>query len=466
MDPCLDLNLKFYSKDKSWYVCHVESGLKYSIAINGKVNTFYDWVGYPDFSPDNKRFAYKARNGNEWFVVTGNKGGTQKKGESFDEIEAIIWNVDVLLTNFFVFGPSGTLVYNARNGENWYVVYDDKVSPAYERARPVIFSSDGIKMSYKAKRQDKWFVVVGDKEGKPYDWVGFPMWSPDSKQVSYKAKQGDKSFVVVGDKEGKPYDWVGFPMWSPDSKQVSYKAKQGDKSFVVVGDKEGKPYDEVVSISPNSNYRDFDLIQFKSKLGEVVYAARNNKEWNVVIGEKEGKQYKEITVDSKFSPDKIVYRGRIGDERFIIREDQDGTMVERKIDLNFTQSYEVPKQTFIVSKNIPKGSSEYAQATIRQFERASVVMRRLASKTETRLDKILEISGREDLDFRTALAEVRRTIHMADENVKLAKEAFQDNPENKKKVEEYLVLCKKELVSAHRKFVELIKEIKNRKSDL
>ena len=350
-------------------------------------NASYDWTGSSDFSPDNKKSAYKARLGSEWFVVTETWKGQQKKGKSYSEIESIIWNLDDPAVRFIVFGPNGTLAYNARQNDKWYIVKNDKESPPYDWARPIIFSRDGLKMAYKARL------------GKDY-------------------------FVVVNDKNGKSYDWVGFPIFSPDSKQFAYKARLGKDYFVVVNDKNGKSYDQIISISPNSDYGDFDMFTFTPD-SKVEYAAKRRDEWVVVNGEKE---------ISLYNPDTSI-----------------------KIQTNVSNNPSIKNN--ILERKI---GQPLIMSVILAFEKTNSTMRSLASRTETRLDKLAEKEAREDSGLRDLLVDIRLDIHFSEENVKNTQNILQKSPDDIKMTKESLHLAKQYLISAHRKFKNLINEIKKR----
>jgi hypothetical protein len=189
-------------------------------------------------SPNSKRVACVAKEGNKWCVVVDGKEGKQ-----YDNIGK----------GTLIFSPdSRRVAYMAKEGNKWCVVVDGKEEKQYDGIGEgsIIFSPDSTRMAYKAGVGNKWCVVVDGKEGKQYDNIGMgtPIFSADSRRVAYMAMEGNKWWVVVDGKEGKQYDGIGQGtlIFSADSRHVAYAAMEGNKWFVVVNGKEEKQYDGII----------------------------------------------------------------------------------------------------------------------------------------------------------------------------------------------------------------------------
>jgi len=254
------------------------------LVVNGVEGKKYDWI-YEDslqFSPDGKKLAYIAREGNEKFVVVNGK-----EGKRYDWID-----------NFSLkFSPDGKkIAYIAGEGGK-----HDKFWISYEGG--------------------KYFVVVNGKEGKRYDYIDslFLTFSPDGEKLAYVAKEGNKELVVVNEIEGKRYGRIYNLQFSPDGKRLAYIAKEGNKELIVLDSIESKKYDYIKKFS----------LQFSSDGKRLAYIASEGGKYDelgvhykdgkyfVVIDGIEGKRYDYINEFSlQFSPDskRVAYIAGEGGE--------------------------------------------------------------------------------------------------------------------------------------------------------
>ncbi len=246
------------------------------LVVDGAEGKVYNWVSYPQFSPDSQHVLCKAgRQDTSFVVVDGVEGpafyivdlirfspdskrvayGAQPKpgkhfasilmldgkpGKSYDKIE---------FSAFGMFSPdSKHVVYVAEAGKQKYVVADDKESPTYDRINwNPHFSPDGKHMAYVASRGGKIFVVLDGVEGKEYAYVNRPVFSPDSQRLAYAASKGRAWTVVLDGKEGLQHRlgeaWRTQVFFSPDSRRMAYRASQGRAvEFVVVDGVQSKRY--------------------------------------------------------------------------------------------------------------------------------------------------------------------------------------------------------------------------------
>lgn len=97
--------------------------------VDGESGPQFDHIFYPVFSPDSRRLAYCARNGNRQFVVADGVAGPE-----YDEIHR--WFP--MFTN-----DSRHLLYWARRGEKWLLVVDGREDPEYDWTYKTGIQADG-----------------------------------------------------------------------------------------------------------------------------------------------------------------------------------------------------------------------------------------------------------------------------------------------------------------------------------
>ena len=299
-------------------------GGKWFVVVDGREGKHYDNVVMPErvFSPDGKRTAYWGRVGDKWHGVVDGKEGKPHDGPGIAAM-AENYQLAILATGSLVFSPdSRRFAYVAQEGDEeleFALVVDGQEWSRYDYVDTLgpVFSPDSTTIAYIVRSQGNEFkesVVVDKQRGTPYEGVLAPVFSPDSGRIAYPAYDGTKWFVVLDGQEGKRYDYVGTPyssgrsaaglvgfrrlIFSPDSKRLAYGAQVGDKWLVVVDGEEGKQYDEIgmcgLVFSPDSR--------------AVAYAARAGKEWFVVVGDRESKHYSEMPGPIVFeSPEKLRY---------------------------------------------------------------------------------------------------------------------------------------------------------------
>jgi len=109
----------------------------------------------------------------------------------------------------------------------------------YNEAFNLTYSKDGS-YAYEAKTGNNWFVVVNGTEGPAFERIYSPQFSPDGKLVVYRAKMKDKRLVVVSERSGKTirqypsYDQVFDAKFTDDGKSVTYGVKDGNRLAWIV----------------------------------------------------------------------------------------------------------------------------------------------------------------------------------------------------------------------------------------
>jgi len=269
---------------------------KMVVVFDDKVGDEYDKIDFLTFSPDSKHLLYRATKGKEGtkdikqVIVVDRKAGVEYDRISDNEYDP------PKATMFF--SPDGKrFAYKAFKGEMAVMVFDGQESKEYDYVGNPVFNSDGTHMAYIAtigKPKDimlhnsgKTTVVMDGQEGKWYGYVSSLLFSPDGKHVAYvAAKRIDgKRFVAVDGKEGDEYGTIEGLVFSPDSKRFAYWVHRWEDAkaqwFVVVDGKTLVKYEKV------DNYQ-HHCIWFSSDSKHVAYTgfkfnSKNRKGSQVVI---------------------------------------------------------------------------------------------------------------------------------------------------------------------------------------
>lgn len=284
------------------YVVQTPTG--YAVVVDGVRGELYSFIDtrtrwssferarrpHIRFSPDGKRFAYVAKQGDSARVVVDGTAGLL--------FDAVHWDSTP-------FSPDGRHVaYLAARGGSYVVVRDGVVGRKYDAIRSLEFSPDSKHVAYVAQRDGLEYVVIDGEEGNaavrapakptvsvvqraiPYAVPGRPgerfittagrvvtpvqrgeMWdmsidgvpcgfpgdphpyafaSPDGMRIACVVRRGRTWFVGVGGVGGPRYDEIGTVVFSPDNRHLAYTAKRGDKWTIVADGKESPAYDEIV----------------------------------------------------------------------------------------------------------------------------------------------------------------------------------------------------------------------------
>jgi Tol biopolymer transport system component len=283
----------------------------------------------PAFSPDSKRLAFISVHGKKVFAVVD--GAT---GPEYDD-----WG-----NSYSFFSPdSRRYGYMACRDGNWFSVIDGVEGKRHrcDCAEDLQFSPDGSRISYclefgenrgriayYGKRAGKYVVVTDGIESKEYDEVngiGGPEdpFSSDGNRIAHAAKRNGKCFAVIDGKEEKPYDALLLgPRFSLDSKHVAYVARDGGKSVLIIDGNLKQRFDEVVctpTLSPDG--------------ARFAYSVKRGEKYVVGLDGVECKEQYDVgppyCVDGDwisvynplaFSPDSrvLAYCARRGKERFVV----------------------------------------------------------------------------------------------------------------------------------------------------
>ena len=97
-----------------------------------------------------------------------------------------------------VYSKDGRYAFAAREGNNWFIVVNGKEGPVFDRVVTPVFSPDGKLLIYRARKDGKRFVVVADAYGKTirqhpsYEQVFPVVFTAEGKSVAYGVKDGNK----------------------------------------------------------------------------------------------------------------------------------------------------------------------------------------------------------------------------------------------------------------------------------
>jgi hypothetical protein len=308
--------------------------------------------GHPVFSPDSKRVAYEARDGQKWRMVVDGQAGPAYDSVAFS----------------FRFSADGKhFIYTGKNGQKPQVVIDGQASPEYESIGFPIFSREGWHFGYTADLAGKHFVVIDgepsslpiqafglvfSRDGSHYAYgatqdnrnvlvldgrsdgrFGCPVgngavFSPDGKRLAYPASKGPKTqFVVTDGEAGPPFNRIDFLSFSADSRHVSYVGWNGDLRVPVVDGQAGPSY-EFIGVSPlrPGLKEPYDRgVVLSPAGGRAAYGVRQGNSWFVVVDRQSGPTFDAIE-QPQFSPDgkHVIYRGLHGEKLVLVQDGQVG----------------------------------------------------------------------------------------------------------------------------------------------
>jgi hypothetical protein len=303
---CSAMSLKgslTFSPDSRRLAYAARNGDKWSVVVDNREAPERDLVDKLVFSPDSKRLAYLAlkeaigtKRGSGGTTFNTNDGMLYGSNDDGAKLSAVVDGqagpeYDVFLRDSLIFSPdSKHLAYAAGNGKKWSVVVDGQPGAEYRVVMKdsLTFSPDSRHLAYAARRDQRWSVLLDGRPGPECDGLlnGFLIFSPDSQHLAYVAQNGRKSLLVVDGRPHGEYDGVGTGslIFSPDNKHLAYVAHNGRTSSVVLDDHAGPQYDKIVADDP----------VFSPDSKHLVYAAQNGQQWFVVVDGRAGPEYEGV----------------------------------------------------------------------------------------------------------------------------------------------------------------------------
>jgi len=307
---CGEYEQPLFSSDGKHLACTALIDGRYVVARDGKASQAFDGIRPPVFSADGNHLVFAGRKEERWSLVLD---GQEKK--KYDNVQAL------------QFLPDNTLMYIARENDQWFVVRGTKQGPPCDEILELQSSRDGLRYAYSARTGEKWRVVIDGKPAKEYDNITDLTFSPSGKRIAYAAGSGnwvydgywdynrfDGSFGAVLD--GRELHWgpddydVDYMTFSADETHLAYSVgKIGMSGYVVTDTSAGPSYRGILSVvyaplggrlaysyyQPGDShfvavgdlrygpYYDSQMPLFSRDAERVAYACRRGKDWRVAI---------------------------------------------------------------------------------------------------------------------------------------------------------------------------------------
>lgn len=303
------------------YSVEIQNG-KECLVVDGIEGLTFDSVGQPRFSRNNKHVLYDARVGEEWYLVVDNH-----KSEGH------------LLFYDKSFSSDSKYVYAIQNppdekSPRKFVVRDLKLNIVSENdlfTKHTVYSKDMTRVAMVASENDKQQIVVFDfanpksiKYGHFYREIGLESFGSDDKSVSYIAEKDSNVYVVLDDKEERlpAVEIKQPPVIRPDNKEVGLVLKNKDQAYVYRAFSGGK--------LNNRHYDEVAHIVYSADSQHNAYVARSDKRVFAVVDGFETPAF-DMVLRPIFSPDNkmLVFRARKDGKRFVVVADTKGKLVHQ-----------------------------------------------------------------------------------------------------------------------------------------
>jgi Tol biopolymer transport system component len=300
------------------YVAPAKYKGKFAVYLDGAAGKAYDDIGGWIMPPEYEKFFEKG------------KGGA-KGDEGVDAMPSVRQVAPAQRKYYVLFSPdSRRLAYIAIEGDKEFAVIDGVEGKRYDEvAHSITFSADGKRVAYTARDGKDWIVVVDGAEMKRYPNPSPPpfhpvrkaprnfVFSPDSKRLAYILSRYGKSLVSVDGMEGKFYGDIDDFAFSPDSRTFIYTAHDNGKEMLVVNGAEENAYESVYSVrfSPDSQR----LVYRYGHGGAVIIDTDGTRPncWGTVVFSRDMKhfacirneKYPDCTIDGKSrgEADKVIF---------------------------------------------------------------------------------------------------------------------------------------------------------------
>jgi hypothetical protein len=310
------------------YILTTELGSR--VVLDGVNSENFSAVGRLSlsFSPDSKRFAFAAQDGDQCFVIEGDHRsrsytdlvgssvrfspdsqhltflGIREKSQmvNFDGVEHPTH--DGVVDDRLVFSPiGGRLAYTLEQGGRKLVVLDGNESLLADDIGPLVFSGDGGTLAYIAWNDRVPALVLNNTNRLPVRAgvvaSSFTL-SRDGKKFAYVEKRDNGVVVVASDGESEPYEKVldGSITFSPDGQHVAFAISRDQKCAVVLDGKTGSTL--TAGIAPTS-------LVFSPDNRRLAYvaeiASREGLVRCVVLDDVIGAPFDRISGAPRYSPD-------------------------------------------------------------------------------------------------------------------------------------------------------------------
>jgi hypothetical protein len=269
-----------------------EKGKKYFVSRNKKLGPF-DSIHGLLVSPDQKRFAFQAKEGVKNFVVTEtDKYGPfeDSKSEDFrfsDDSKVFSFvtkdnNEETLhlgsekvgsylsIGHHILLNHGKNISYQAEINGDWFIFHNKKKLGPYDTMwGDLIISNDLNHVAFCVLEKNKYFVYKDSEKMGPYDFVvqNSIKFVGDNNSLSFEAEENGSAFVYLASEKFGPYGYAKDLTISPDGKTPLFRAGIGGKEFVIHGNEKTGPYDMIYKL------------QFSSDGKHITYEAEVDKKF-------------------------------------------------------------------------------------------------------------------------------------------------------------------------------------------
>ncbi len=136
-----------------------------------------------------------------------------------------------------VFSPdSRRWAYPALDGDAWRVIADGEPGPSVQGIGEIQFSPDGSRLAYSALRAGKWHVVVDGRFGEAFDslYRGTIRFDPPGRRVAYGATRNARATVVLDGRIQRAHDGIGAIQFGPFGRRIGYIARDAGRALLIV----------------------------------------------------------------------------------------------------------------------------------------------------------------------------------------------------------------------------------------
>lgn len=250
----------------------------------------YERILSLEYNSRRKAVAYTAeRDGSLWLYY-----GDEAFGP-FDDIGRVsgpLWSSDPEQPAL-VFSPDGgSIAFRARIGESWYIVCGQRRYGPYEKVdRGFLVSPDGVSVAYSALIGGAWYAMRdGISVGGPYESIGYDergydsgieyyresafSYDGDGISLLYAVKKSGKSYLIRGNQETGPFDFIVCLTQSGDRTRYAAIVGKEGKCFTLNNGRLEGPFDRVDSLD---FARDGNLLPYSCGIAGKDYIYLNGQ---------------------------------------------------------------------------------------------------------------------------------------------------------------------------------------------
>jgi hypothetical protein len=206
-----------FSSDGKRFGYFARTGETSAIVVDGKEGTRYSAAAGLIFSPDAKKYAYVIESPGPAGAdgkptrkqqLVYNAGAADQVFSPFDRIGGIAFSPD-----------SRRLALTALQGQKWSVAVDGKIAGTYDGVGMMKFSPDSRRLAVVAGNETQMYLVIDGQQLPAVDVVGAASFSPNSAQLAFVARVGKLHWLYLNQERLGPATFFSF---SPDGKYLGH----------------------------------------------------------------------------------------------------------------------------------------------------------------------------------------------------------------------------------------------------